>query len=125
MAHLSQLTAVVVDVPADVHDTESAFWGAATGHPLQTLSHDEYHGARLRPDLVLLVQRLGSGPAAFHVDFHTDDVTAEIARLERLGAQVRERFEDWTVMVDPAGLAFCVVLAPEGSLDAATATAWP
>lgn len=125
MPHLSQLTAVVLDVPADQHDAESAFWGAATGHPLRTLDDDEFHGARLRSDLVLLVQRLGTGSPGVHVDIHTDDVAAEVARLEGLGAAVRERFEDWTVMIDPAGLPFCVVRAPDGTLDAATASRWP
>ncbi len=125
MPHLSQLTAIVVDVPADLHDAESAFWGAASGHPLQVLSDDEFHGARLGSDLVLLVQRLGNGSPGVHVDIHTDDVAAEVARLERLGAAVHERFEDWTVMIDPAGLPFCVVRAPDGTLDPATATGWP
>jgi Glyoxalase-like domain len=125
MTHLSCITAIVVDVPADLHEAESAFWGHATGHDLRPLSHDEYHGARIRPDLVLLVQRLGTGSAAVHVDIHTDDVTAEVARLESIGASVRDRFEDWTVMVDPAGLPFCVVASPEGTLDPSTCTEWP
>jgi hypothetical protein len=125
MPHLSQLTAVVIDVPAEVHDAETEFWGAASGHPLRSSSHDEFHGARVAPDLVLLVQRLGTGSPAVHVDIHTDDVAAEVARLEGLGATVGERFEDWTVMIDPAGLRFCVVHAPEGTLDPSTASRWP
>ena len=52
-----------------------------------------------------------------HVDIHTEDVAAEIARLEALGARVVERRDDWTVMSDPAGLPFCVVRAPDATLD--------
>ena len=51
----------------------------------------------------LLVQRLGNGPSRVHVDLHTDDVGAEVARLEGLGAEVVEVREHWTVMRDPAG----------------------
>ncbi|HEX4091236.1 MAG TPA: VOC family protein, partial [Trebonia sp.] len=43
---------------------------------------------RLRgSDLMLLMQRLESGSPRVHLDIHTDDVDAEVARLERLGAQ--------------------------------------
>jgi hypothetical protein len=123
--HLSQLTAIVIDVPDDLHEAERDFWAGATGADLPQLSHDEFHGARLRPDLVLLVQRLGEGRPAVHLDFHTDDLAAEIDRLEVLGAVVDDRFDGWVVMTDPAGLRFCVVQPPDGSLDPATCTAWP
>ncbi len=80
----------------------------------------------MHESLVLLVQRLGEGPARVHVDIQTDDVAAEIARLRGLGAEVVEQYDDWTVMTDPAGLPFCVVEAPEGSLDnREDVTEWP
>ena len=117
MSHRSHLCTIVIDVPADEHAAAAAFWGAATGVEQRQLTFPEFHGARLHPSLVLLVQRLGDGGPRMHVDIHTDDVPAEIARLEALGARVLEPHDDWTVMTDPAGLPFCVVNAPEGSLD--------
>lgn len=117
MPHRSHLCTIVVDVPADLHGATAAFWGAATGKEQRELSYPEFHGARLHESLVLLVQRLGDGAPRVHVDIHTDDVPAEIARLEGLGATVVERHDDWTIMSDPAGLPFCVVRAPDGSLD--------
>ena len=48
-----------------------------------------------------------------HVDLHADDMAAEVARLEGLGAQRlrANAFSDtrWTVMADPEGNEFCVV----------------
>lgn len=117
MPHRSHLTAIVIDVPADVHAETAAFWGGATGREQQQLRFDEFHGARLHESLILLVQRLGSGDPRVHLDIHTDDVAAEVARLARLGASTVETHDEWTIMSDPAGLPFCVVRAPEGTLD--------
>jgi hypothetical protein len=126
MAHRSHLTAIVIDVPEDVHAATTLFWGAATGQVQQQLSFPEFHGARLHESLILLVQRLGSGTPRVHVDIHTDDVDAEVARLTMLGATVVEVHDDWTIMADPAGLPFCVVQVPDDSLDSRSDVhTWP
>jgi hypothetical protein len=125
MAHRSLITTIVIDVPVDVAAEEAAFWSAATGKDLARLSFPEYHGARLTSTLVLLVQELGEGAPRVHVDIHTDDVDAEVARLTELGATTVERFENWVVLRDPAGLPFCVVKAPPGELDDGPAITWP
>jgi len=44
-----------------------------------------------------------------HLDIETDDIPAEVARLEELGAKVVERLERWVVMEAPTGQRFCVV----------------
>ena len=53
-----------------------------------------------------------------HLDFSTDDVEAEVARLVELGATEtgRNSFGDfgWVVLADPEGNAFCV--APRASM---------
>jgi Glyoxalase-like domain len=64
---------------------------------------------------MLLMQRLESGPPRVHLDIHTDDLDAEVARLERLGAQRVQRVQTWWVMRDPAGLPFCVLPTSPGS----------
>ena len=125
MPHRSLVTAIVIDVPSPQHADEVAFWSGATGKDLVRLSHPEYHGARLTPTLVLLVQELGDGAPRTHIDIHTDDVDAEVARLEALGATQVDRVENWAVMRDPAGLPFCVVAAPPGELDHGPAITWP
>jgi len=125
MTHRSLVTAIVIDVPAEQHADEVAFWSGATGKDLVRLSHPEYHGARLTPTLVMLVQELGEGQPRVHIDIHTDDIDAEVARVTALGATQVERMDDWAVMRDPAGLPFCVVKAPPGELDNAPAVTWP
>lgn len=114
----------VIDVPADGYADQVAFWGAATGHPMRELDQPEFHGTRLTDNSALLVQRLDEGDARVHLDIHTDDLDAEVARLERLGARVDRRHDEWTVMIDPAGLEFCVVVDPPGTLTDDNSTVW-
>jgi hypothetical protein len=126
VAHYSRLSKVVIDVPPADHDRELAFWSAAAGQPLARFdSHPEYHGAVLHgQDFGLLIQRLGQGSARVHIDIHTDDLPAEIARLERLGAERVQQAHSWQVMRDPAGLVFCVIPEPPGSLNDSNAQRW-
>ncbi|WP_433219188.1 VOC family protein [Dactylosporangium sp. CS-047395] len=127
MAHFSRLYAISIDVPAADHDATVAFWSGAVGAELEPVGkYPEFNGARLPThDMLVLAQRLGDGgPGRVHLDFHTDDVDAEVARLERLGATRVERAENWQVMRDPAGLLFCVVLDRPGTLSEANATRW-
>jgi hypothetical protein len=126
VAHYSRLTKIVIDVPPADHDRELAFWSAATGRPLaQFDSHPEYHGAALPgQEFWLLVQRLDEGPGRVHIDIHTDDPAAEIARLEKLGAELVRQAHSWWVMRDPAGLLFCVIPERPGTLDDDNAQRW-
>lgn len=126
MAHYSKLSKIVIDVPAADHDRELAFWSAATGEPLAQFDrYPEYHGATLPgQELGLLIQRLGDGPGRVHIDIHTDDLAAEIARLEKLGAEVVQQAHSWWVMRDPAGLVFCVIPERPGTLDDSNAQRW-
>ncbi|MGP3962280.1 VOC family protein [Nonomuraea sp. 3N208] len=125
--HYSRLCKIVIDVNEADHAAEVGFWQAATG---QTLTHyaryPEYHGADLGSgEFGLLIQRLGEGSSRVHVDIHTDDLDAEVARLERLGAKrVQYVHGRWWVMQDPAGLPFCVIPDPPGTLNDDNARRW-
>jgi hypothetical protein len=48
-------------------------------------------------------------PSRVHVDIETDDIDAEVARLERLGARRVAQIKGWWVMEAPTGQRFCVV----------------
>jgi hypothetical protein len=126
VAHFSRLFKIVIDVPASEHEREVSFWEAALGLPLPSFGYPEYHGAALRgQDFWVLTQRLGEGTARVHLDIHTDDLDAEVARLEYLGARRVRRVHSWQVMRDPAGLLFCVLPDPPGTLNEGNAHRWP
>jgi hypothetical protein len=126
VAHYSRLYAIVIDVPRADHAATVAFWSGAAGAGLETVAkYPEFSGAKLpHHDMLLLAQQLGDGAPRVHLDFHTDDLDAEVARLEALGATRATRAERWQVMRDPAGLPFCVVLDRPGTLSEANATRW-
>ena len=119
--HRSRLCHVVIDVPN--LDRGVAFWAAALGATEETVSEQSRHIYRsLRlPDsqIRILLQRTDDekvGKERMHLDLESDDVEAEVARLEALGAtrwdhQAERGFEFW-VMRDPWGNEFCV-LQPE------------
>jgi hypothetical protein len=48
-------------------------------------------------------------PSRVHLDIETDDVEAEVLRLEKLGAKRVAQVETWWVMKAPTGQKFCVV----------------
>jgi Glyoxalase-like domain len=125
MTHHSRLLKVVIDAPPDLHDQELAFWAGALGQELPGIYSAEYHGAFLRGhDLMLLVQRLDSGAPRVHLDMHTDDLDAEVARLERLGAECVEKVQGWWVLRDPARMPFCVLPMRPGTLNDSNAQRW-
>jgi predicted enzyme related to lactoylglutathione lyase len=119
--HRSRLCHFVIDV-LDLDDGVS-FWSAALGaaeEPISEGSRHVYRRLRL-PDseMRVLLQRTDDAKVSkerMHIDLETDDVEAEVQRLEVLGA-VRwdhhlERGFDFWVMRDPWGNEFCV-LQPE------------
>jgi hypothetical protein len=126
VTHYSRLSKIVIDVPDDLHDRELGFWQGAMGQELTQLEqHPEYHGADLHGQAIgLLVQRLGGGEPRIHVDIHTDDMAAEVARLEALGATKAFKSQEWWVMSDPAGLLFCVIPDDPGAFSDENAQRW-
>jgi hypothetical protein len=110
--HHSRLCAVLIDCHVDDVGAAAGFWAGALGRPV-----DPGHPGT-RGDYVMLetppgeplvqVQRVAH-ESHVHLDIETDDIAAEVARLEGLGARVARRLERWVVMEAPSGQRFCVV----------------
>jgi hypothetical protein len=58
-----------------------------------------------------------------HLDIHTDDLAAEIARLEELGAERVQQVHSWWILRDPAGLRFASSPSPPAHSTTATRNA--
>ena len=72
------------------------------------------------------IQRTGEGtPPRWHVDIETDDIPAEVARLEALGATRHRDMGSFWQLLDPAGLVFCVVGIQTGDEFERHAVTWP
>jgi predicted enzyme related to lactoylglutathione lyase len=124
MAHHSRLDQIVMDFGPAEHDAAVAFWGGALGRPFEQVKrYAEYHRATLEHNRIgILAQRLGDGQSRIHLDIHTDDGDAEVARLEALGAKRIEQINGWWIMQDPAGLPFCVI--PDPSVNEENGHRW-
>jgi hypothetical protein len=59
-----------------------------------------------------------------HIDIETDDIAAEVARLEKLGAKIYNQMERWTVMEAPSGQRFCIVRVQRDGWPK-NSTIWP
>lgn len=59
-----------------------------------------------------------------HLDIESNDIEAEVHRLEKLGAKRIAAVRTWVVMEAPTGQRFCVVPANSPEFEG-KATAWP
>jgi hypothetical protein len=123
--HRSKLAVALIDVPEESFEQEVNFWSEALGRrPEGSDENPEYRDfGRVVPGFQFLLQRVGA-PARVHLDIETDDVEAEVRRLEALGAERVGQVRTWWVMRDPAGLLFCVVRVQTGDLFDEQATRW-
>ena len=110
--HYSRLCAVLVDCKTSSVDEAAHFWSAALGRPLDPTHEGSRGNYRMletpRDELIVQIQRVDH-ESRVHLDIETDDILAEVARLEKLGAKVVDRLERWVVMQAPTGQRFCVV----------------
>lgn len=124
--HRSRLGGVIIDCRTDDLEAAAEFWSRALGlRPRPTTDPEDgaYVAFVTAPnDLDIEVQRVGHA-SRVHLDIETDDIEAEVRRLETLGAQEVARIRDWVVMEAPTGHRFCVV-SPQRSEFAAGANCW-
>ncbi len=122
MTHHSRLAGVIIDCRTDDLEAAADFWTAALGDKNRREAQGEYVALDAAAGLYAAVQKVDH-PSRVHLDIETDDIPAEIARIERLGARKVAEVKRWVVMEAPTGQRFCVVPAPSEGI-AATATRW-
>jgi predicted enzyme related to lactoylglutathione lyase len=127
--HKSKLSGFIIDCRGGDLRTAAQFWAAALGMPLRELPgaegakycalEDSQHGLDIEVQVV-------DHPSRVHLDIETDDVEAEVRRLESLGARRVQAVQSWWVMEAPTGQRFCVVRAKASSAHFETrASRWP
>jgi hypothetical protein len=123
--HKSRLVSFVIDCQTSDPTAAAEFWGAALGRaPRPDPDDARYVGLADREGQpIMMVQRVDH-PSRIHLDIETDDVEAEVARLEKLGARRVQKIRTWWVMEAPTGHRFCVVRPQRGPLGA-DANEWP
>ena len=126
--HKSRLGTIIIDCRTDDIDAAARFWSQALG-----VSHEEpptdpadaaYRSLEMpEGEVKVLVQQVEHA-SRVHIDIETDDIEAEVRRLEALGARRVAHVKRWWVMEAPTGQRFCVV-RPQRSTFEADANVWP
>ena len=124
--HKSQLAGFIIDCDTGDLEAAAAFWGAALGYEHEEAADPaEAHYRKLKTPpggLHIEVQKVDH-PSRVHLDIETDDIEAEVARLEKLGARRVADIRRWVVMESPTGQRFCVVRVQRANFDQ-TANCW-
>jgi predicted enzyme related to lactoylglutathione lyase len=110
--HRSRLAGFIMDCRTDDLEAAARFWSAALGSPLKPAAEEPSPKYRQlvtgRDGMHIEVQKV-EHESRVHIDIETDDIEAEVRRLEALGAKRVGTVATWCVMQAPTGQRFCVV----------------
>ena len=122
--HRSRFAGFIIDCKTDDLEAAADFWSAALGYSRQGKSEDNlYAGLNTRENEPYVEVQKVNHESRVHLDIETDDIEAEVKRLEALGAHRIADVKSWVVMQAPSGQRFCVV-PPNSSHFSATANEW-
>jgi predicted enzyme related to lactoylglutathione lyase len=112
MSHRSRLAGFIIDCQHADLGAAAGFWSAALG--VKVLDPDsggtgQYAEIGAAPGGLHVEVQTVEHPSRVHLDIETDDIEAEVARLEALGAKRVAFVKRWWVMEAPTGHRFCVV----------------
>jgi predicted enzyme related to lactoylglutathione lyase len=110
--HQSRLATIVIDCQTENLEAAAAFWSKALGWVAAQLPDPEnsnYRQLATPPGEVTVLVQSVSHSSRVHIDIETNDIEAEVLRLESLGARRVAQIKRWWVMEAPTGQRFCVV----------------
>ena len=124
--HRSRLSTLVIDCQTEDVEAAARFWSGALGWGAKALAEGDnanYRQLDAPPDEVQVLVQAVQHPSRVHIDIETDDIEAEVKRLEALGAKKVAFVRRWWVMEAPTGQRFCVV-RPQREGFEANANVW-
>ena len=124
--HKSRLGTVVIDCEAADPQAAADFWSQALGWKATRSPNPadaSYRKLEAPPGEVTVYVQAVAHPSRVHIDIETNDVEAEVARLEKLGARRIQQVKTWWVMEAPTGQRFCVVKPQRADFEA-SANVW-
>jgi predicted enzyme related to lactoylglutathione lyase len=119
--HKSRLGAIVIDCRTEDAEAAAAFWGAALGYETKVAGDPRYIDLVVPEDQPAMIVQKVDHESRIHLDIETDDVEAEVTRLEALGAKRVAQIKSWWVMQAPTGQKFCVIKPQRKDFEAGSA----
>jgi catechol 2,3-dioxygenase-like lactoylglutathione lyase family enzyme len=118
--HKSRFAGFIIDCDTDDLDAAARFWAGALGAPVDHSANsadDIYATLAMSPGEPYMEVQKVDHASRVHLDIETDDIEAEVARLEQLGARRISDIKSWVVMEAPTGQRFCVVPVVRAGFD--------
>ena len=124
--HKSRLSSIIIDCKTDDIDAAASFWAAAIGRVAESDadSSEPYRLLEGPPDEMKILVQAVQHESRVHLDIETNDIEAEVTRLEKLGAKRVAKVNTWWVMQAPTGQRFCVVRPQRADFEE-NANVWP
>ena len=114
--HKSKFSSLIIDCQTADLDAAAQFWSRALGREIKKIEGNYASLAMHDTEPVVEIQKV-SHPSRCHLDIESDDLEAEVKRLEALGAKRVQAIQTWVVMEAPTGHRFCVVRPQRGPLE--------
>lgn len=122
--HKSRFAGLIIDCNTNDLEAAAAFWSQALGVAKRPDVEPRYVSLDMPPGEPHVEVQKVDHPSRVHLDIEADDIPAEVARLEALGARKVAGIRDWCVMEAPTGQRFCIVPAERADFDE-KANRWP
>lgn len=126
--HRSRLSTFVLDCKVSDLDAAAEFWSKALGRELHPPDPADpgYRQLSTSDDEALVLLQQVEHDSRIHLDIEADDLDAEAARLEKLGARKIKFVKRWWLMQAPTGQVFCIINPQRGPLAGKPgANEWP
>lgn len=110
--HHSRLGGLIIDCQTRDLQRDGAFWSEALGYAIRATDNPDDVGYLVfdtPPGEPYVEVQAVDHPSRVHLDIKTDNLDAEVRRLEDLGATRVRRVKEWWVMQAPSGHRFCVI----------------
>ena len=111
--HRSRLAGIIIDCKTDDLNVAAGFWAKALGAARNMDAYEEHGGPyvklKMPEDENYVEIQTVDHDSRVHIDIESDDIEAEVNRLEALGAKRIADIKSWCVLEAPTGQRFCVV----------------
>lgn len=110
MTHRSKLAGFIIDCKTDDLPRAADFWAEALGAHGDAKPADQlYIALAMKKDEPYIEVQAVDHESRVHLDIESDDIPAEVRRLQKLGAKKVTETKGWVVMEAPTGQRFCIV----------------
>ena len=126
--HHSRLCSIIIDCRDGDLAEAARFWSAALGRPVcegAVSASENYVPLETHDDEPVIEVQKVDHASRVHLDIESDDIEAEVRRLQALGAKRVAVIKTWVVMEAPTGQRFCVIRPQRHGKVGPHANEWP